>query len=161
MGQYDPNQQFIGQDGQPLTQEEYQQLMMQQQQQYGAEMDGEYGQEMMEGQQYMQQEQQPEEDPIQDKIQKIIQICAENDALFGDSEFPATDISLYKDPANPPEYAADMPAVEWKRPQEICVDHDPKMIKDPSDGSKGPSMHPNDIKQGILGDCWFLGSLLV
>lgn len=37
------------------------------------------------------QEQRVEEDPIQDKIQKIIQICAENDALFGDSEFPAND----------------------------------------------------------------------
>jgi hypothetical protein len=32
-----------------------------------------------------------DEDPIQEKIAKIIQICKENDALFGDSEFPATD----------------------------------------------------------------------
>lgn len=39
-----------------------------------------------------------EEDPINDKISKIIQICKENDALFGDSEFPASEISLYKDP---------------------------------------------------------------
>ena len=46
-----------------------------------------------------------EEDPIQDKIAKIIQICKENDALFGDSEFPASDQSLYKDITNPPEYS--------------------------------------------------------
>ena len=41
------------------------------------------------------QEQRVEEDPIQDKIQKIIAICSDNDALFGDSEFPANDSSLY------------------------------------------------------------------
>ena len=46
-----------------------------------------------------------EEDPIQEKIAKIIQICKENDALFGDSEFPAADQSLYKDITNPPEYS--------------------------------------------------------
>lgn len=68
-----------------------------------------------------------EEDPIQDKIQKIIQICSDNEALFGDSEFPAKDVSLYDDPACPPEYAQDMPVVEWKRPQEISPDQDPKM----------------------------------
>ncbi len=32
-----------------------------------------------------------DEDPIQEKIAKIIQVCKEQDALFGDSEFPATD----------------------------------------------------------------------
>jgi len=47
---------------------------------------------------------QEDEDPIQEKIAKIIQICKENDALFGDSEFPATDQSLYKDPTNIPDY---------------------------------------------------------
>lgn len=51
------------------------------------------------------QEQRQEEDPIQEKIQKIIQICSDNDALFGDSEFPATDASLYNDAQSPPEYA--------------------------------------------------------
>lgn len=45
-----------------------------------------------------------DEDPIQEKIAKIIQVCKENDALFGDSEFPATDQSLYKDPTNIPDY---------------------------------------------------------
>jgi hypothetical protein len=47
----------------------------------------------------------------------------------------------------------DMPMVEWKRPQEIVQDGNPVMTKD--------KMSPGDIKQGILGDCWFLGSLLV
>lgn len=57
-----------------------------------------------------------DEDPIQEKIAKIIQICKENDALFGDSEFPATDQSLYKDPTNIPDYDQNMPLVEWRRP---------------------------------------------
>ena len=47
----------------------------------------------------------------------------------------------------------DMPVVEWKRPQEIAPEGEPKMY--------GDKMNPGDIKQGILGDCWFLGSLLI
>ena len=139
----------MGQDRMPMTQEQYNQLLAQQQNEYGEVND--YGDEMQGGQ-YSHVEQRPEEDPIQDKIQKIIQICSENEALFGDSEFPANDQSLYNDPVNPPEYAMDQPTVEWKRPQEItegnCV-----MSKD--------GMNPGDIKQGALGDCWFLGSLLI
>ena len=48
-----------------------------------------------------------------------------------------------------------MPVVEWKRPQEISPDNDPKMQTD--------AESPGDIKQGLLGfdDCWFLGSLLI
>lgn len=144
-------QQFIGEDGMPISQEQYQQMLAAQQD-YGQE----YGQEMMDHQHQYQQQEQPEEDDIQDKIQKIIHICTENQALFGDSEFPANDQSLYNDPANLPEYAMDMPSVEWKRPQEICQIAqlgEPVMFKD--------QMSPGDIKQGILGDCWFLGSLLI
>lgn len=91
--------------GNPISQEQYQQMLAQQQA-YGDEQN-EYGQEMMHdpNQQHYMQEQRVEEDPIQDKIQKIIQICSDNDALFGDSEFPANDSSLYVDPSSPPEYA--------------------------------------------------------
>lgn len=105
------------------------------QQEYGQEID-QYGEEIMQQQQYQQE---PEEERIQDKIQKIIQICVENQALFGDSEFPANETSLYIDPVNPPEYALDMPVVEWKRPEEICqTGAEPVMFKD--------QMNPGDIK---------------
>lgn len=53
-GGYDQNQ-FIGEDGMPISQEEYQQMLAAQQQEYGAEMD-QYGEEMMDHQQYQQQE---------------------------------------------------------------------------------------------------------
>ena len=47
-----------------------------------------------------------------------------------------------------------MPPVEWRRPHEMCQEgNEPMMFRD------GAS--PGDIKQGILGDCWFLGSLLL
>lgn len=41
--------------------------------------------------------------------------------------------------------------LEWRRPREIV--EEPVMIKD------GTS--PGDVKQGILGDCWLLGSFLI
>lgn len=148
-GQYDPNQGY-------MTQEQYQQQLMMQQMhgEYGQEIDAEYGQEI-EGHYVM--EDKPQEDPIQEKIQKIIQICEENDALFGDQEFPDNDQSLYNDPANPPDYAENNPIVEWRRPQEFIDrnihDVEPKMYRD--------KMSPGDIRQGALPDCWFLGALLV
>jgi hypothetical protein len=69
-----------------------------------------------------QEEEEEEEDPIMEKISRIIQICEEKKALFGDSEFPATDASLYKDPTTLPDYAQENPNVEWKRPSEISPD---------------------------------------
>lgn len=53
---------------------------------------------------HQRQQHEEDEDPIQEKIAKIIEICKENDALFGDSEFPASDQSLYKDPTQIPDY---------------------------------------------------------
>lgn len=71
--------------------------------------------------------------------------------MFGDSEFPANDSSLYKDPTNPPDYAHDVPIVEWKRPQDIS--EEPVMLKD--------GVAPGDVKQMALGDCWLLGSFII
>ena len=81
-------------------------------------------------------------------------MCKENDALFGDSEFPASDSSLFKDSSSPPDYSVGV-EMQWLRPADICDaagGGEPMMIKD--------GFNPGDIKQGTLGDCWFLGSLL-
>ncbi len=145
---------------QHLHHQQQQQQYYQHQQQYedspdpngmspGADEDGQEG--FMHSQMSNRGEQ-IEEDPIQEKIAKIIQICKENDALFGDSEFPASDQSLYKDVNQLPEYAQDSPEVEWKRPHEIAPD-EAELIKN--------GMNPGDVKQGILGDCWLLGSFLI
>ena len=72
---------------------------------------------------------------------------------YADPEFPPDDSSLYLDPLNPPEYAQEEPIVEWKRPQEIYMQDEPMMIVD--------GIEPADVKQGILGDCWFLGSFML
>lgn len=49
-GQYDQNQ-YIGEDGMPITQEQYQQMLAAQQAEYGQEMN-EYGDEMLDAQQF-------------------------------------------------------------------------------------------------------------
>lgn len=100
-------------------------------------------------------EQRAPEDEIREKIQRIIDICTKEHAFFGDQDFPATDASLYNDPENKPSYTVDMPPVEWRRPHEIAPEggEEAVMFRD--------GMHAGDIRQGILGDCWFLGALLV
>jgi hypothetical protein len=86
-------------------------------------------------------EEQEDEDPIHNIIQNILMWCKENDALFGDSAFPANDSSLFSDPTNPPLYAVENDIImDWRRPEEICTDQDPVMIKD--------NASPGDIKQG-------------
>jgi len=84
---------------------------------------------MYEGTDEKREEFEEEEDPIMEKIAKIIHICEETDAMFGDSEFPPNDSSLYKDPTNLPDYAQDQPIVDWKRPRDIAPD-EPMMFKD-------------------------------
>jgi len=89
--------------------------------------------------------------PSSDLKKLIDEIKAKFEAdgsLFEDPDFPASDVSLYKDPTNPPEYAKDVPIVDWKRPHEIATN--PQLVVD--------GMTPGDIMQGILGDCWLLGA---
>jgi hypothetical protein len=44
--------------------------------------------------------------------------------------------------------------IEWQRPSEFCDSGDtPKFLK--GDASS------NEVKQGALGDCWFIGALSV
>lgn len=72
----------------------------------------------------------------------------DNDGInsFVDPHFPPRDNSLY----NPLEnaYPFDF-VVQWRRPHEF-MEH-PTVFEDDID--------PNDIKQGQLGDCWFLSAL--
>ena len=94
------------------------------------------------------------EDKMKYMIQEIIEIYNESGQTpWADPEFPADDTSLYIDPLNPPDYAESSPNVLWLRPQEIYTGQDePLMMKD--------GLKPGDVKQGMLGDCWLLGSFL-
>ncbi|GFR97983.1 calpain-A [Elysia marginata] len=66
--------------------------------------------------------------------------------LFEDGEFPPNMSSLFFDPKQPIKAK-----VVWMRPQEILgKDGEAQLITD--------GVTRDDIKQGILGDCWFLSS---
>ena len=67
--------------------------------------------------------------------------------MYGDSDFPPNDASLYKNPAEPPDYASSTPVVEWMRPEEALKNEDPSKIKMIINGTK-----PGDVIQGALGD---------
>jgi hypothetical protein len=111
-------------------------------------------QNQMEHEQY-EEEEEEEEDPMQSKIRAIIDLCQQNNGKYGDTDFPPNDASLYKNPAEPPDYAESTPVVEWMRPEEALKSGNEDEIKMVSQG-----MRPGDVKQGTLGDCWLLGAFL-
>jgi hypothetical protein len=87
---------------------------------------------------------------IFEQINMIERQCQETKMAYCDPEFDADDKALYIDSLNPPEYAQDIPVVEWRRPHEIYTNDDPCLMRDPS--------IPGDVKQGILNDQWLLGT---
>ena len=95
-------------------------------------------------------------DLIQKKIQAIEKLCSGGKGSYGDTDFPPNDESLYIDPLSPPDYSEKHPLVEWIRPQETFKD--PKKDEDLISMIKHDAT-PGDVKQGDLGDCWFLGAI--
>lgn len=78
---------------------------------------------------------------------EIVEKMQENGvANFIDPHFPPRDTSLYNVVKD--KYPYDF-AVQWRRPHEFM--ENPTIIENDID--------PNDIKQGFLGDCWFLSAL--
>lgn len=67
---------------------------------------------------------------------------------FVDPLFPPEDSSIY-DTSNTPEYPLDEVPV-WKRPHEF-MDGRPRLFE--------RTVDPNDIRQGALGNCWFLAAI--
>ncbi|XP_054975933.1 calpain-10 isoform X4 [Sorex araneus] len=64
--------------------------------------------------------------------------------LFRDAAFPASDSSLFSSFSTPlAQFRGD---ITWRRPQEICAS--PQLFAD--------SPREGQVKQGLLGDCWFL-----
>ena len=71
----------------------------------------------------------------------IRQQCLDSKTLFEDSEFPATDQSLFFSSKTKVSY-------KWLRPSKIC--------KDPQFCVKGYSRF--DVQQGNLFNCWFVAA---
>ncbi|XP_037704680.1 calpain-10 [Choloepus didactylus] len=64
--------------------------------------------------------------------------------LFRDAAFPASESSLFCSFSTPlAQFRED---ITWRRPQEICAQ--PRLFAD--------SPQEGQVKQGLLGDCWFL-----
>jgi hypothetical protein len=68
---------------------------------------------------------------------------------FVDPDFPPQDSSLYIDVKSPPPNVA---PVQWKRPKDFGVDN-PVLFSRPPQAT--------DIRQGQLGDCWFIASVSI
>lgn len=79
----------------------------------------------------------------QEKIKKILG-SLEDEKLFTDTDFPADAAALFFSDK-------DSSMITWKRPKDLVEEwQSPQLI---SDGATR-----DDIKQGILGDCWFLSA---
>eukprot|EP00742_Colponemidia_sp_Colp-10_P006128 GILJ01006558.1.p1 GENE.GILJ01006558.1~~GILJ01006558.1.p1 ORF type:complete len:814 (-),score=130.82 GILJ01006558.1:164-2605(-) len=80
-------------------------------------------------------------------------LLQKNKMKYIDVDFPPSDKSLYPDPSNPPAETV----VHWRRPEEF-FSVDPAR-KETTIDIFVADIEPNDIKQGSLGDCWFMCAL--
>eukprot|EP00697_Spironema_sp_BW2_P001381 gnl/Spiro4/11844_TR6248_c0_g1_i1.p1 gnl/Spiro4/11844_TR6248_c0_g1~~gnl/Spiro4/11844_TR6248_c0_g1_i1.p1 ORF type:complete len:668 (-),score=152.08 gnl/Spiro4/11844_TR6248_c0_g1_i1:54-1985(-) len=69
--------------------------------------------------------------------------------MFSDPDFPPNNNSIYHDPRRPTSEITGLAG--WKRVGEICSN--PQLFVD--------GANDGDVKQGGLGDCWFIGALAV
>uniref|UniRef100_A0A915AZC1 Calpain catalytic domain-containing protein n=2 Tax=Parascaris univalens TaxID=6257 RepID=A0A915AZC1_PARUN len=76
------------------------------------------------------------------KYRKLRAECCRKRSLFVDIEFPPTNTSLFLDERNTHKN------IEWKRPGELVAN--PKLFVE--------GATPNDVTQGILGNCWFVSA---
>ena len=104
------------------------------------EMEDPYGAEGDDSQ-AMAEEEEEEFDPIQKKINAIIELCKKKDGMYGDTDFPPNDQSLYKNLMELPDYAEHCPVVEWMRPQE-------NGIKDGDNAEDSCTMIKNGLRPG-------------
>ncbi|XP_005095358.1 calpain-D [Aplysia californica] len=93
-----------------------------------------------------------EENEASEMRQTIIQHCRTTGYPFVDDSFPPAPKSLHRDPKHG---FCDVP-IKWKRPHEIAT---PNEMRLPWVVCRTPL--PEDISQGVLGNCWFLSALAV
>lgn len=86
----------------------------------------------------------------------IVKYCKEHSHKFIDDSFPPCDKSLFVNPARKPDNFANRP-VQWLSPEHIRTSHTESGLK----WTVYNEPKFNDIKQGLLGDCWLLSGLAV
>lgn len=84
-----------------------------------------------------------------DKLDNLMQYCRTNQVLFLDKEFPPNQGSLIGNPP-PADYKGQFKVVEWKRASELFGEGTYDVFR---------GIAPTDIRQGSLGNCYFLCSL--
>merc|ERR1719162_1649122 len=76
------------------------------------------------------------------------------DGKFVDQQFPPNNNSIFASPNPAADHVSDVQShagpgqVRWIRAGQLCAG-----------GKLFNNIHPNDIAQGVLGDCWFLAAL--
>ncbi|CAG5134330.1 unnamed protein product [Candidula unifasciata] len=95
-----------------------------------------------------------EEREANDLCQQIIHHCKANKEPFVDDQFPPAQKSLFRNP----DTGFIEKSIQWLRPHEIVTNlFEERRL--PWVVYRTPM--PEDIKQGILGNCWFLSALAV
>jgi hypothetical protein len=84
-----------------------------------------------------------------DKLEKLTQYCKQNGVLFVDKEFPPEKASLCLSPPHP-DYRGQFDRISWKRAAELFGEGAYDIFR---------GITPCDIRQGALGDCYFLCAL--
>ena len=84
----------------------------------------------------------------------IVKYCQEHRIKFVDDSFPPCDKSLFVDPSKKPET---LRKIQWLSPEQIRCGGDEHALT----WSVYNEPKFNDIKQGLLGNCWLLSGLAV
>jgi calpain-15 len=89
----------------------------------------------------------------------IVSYCQKNKHKFIDDGFPPCDKSLFSDEKTKEKVLGrKIRAIQWLHPEQIKVRNEDQSFKW-TVYLKNPTFH--DIKQGHLGNCWFLSALAV
>lgn len=89
------------------------------------------------------------------QYKELLQSCKRRGVKFEDAEFPPGVASVYIEPGRITK-GATFNIADWKRPQDLM--EGVTLYKQNGNSS---SADPDDLKQGEIGDCWFISSMSI